>query len=267
MKNNEALILKKSLSEFDYIVLTGASSGIGEQFLKMFEAHSNAKIFTISRRPSATDCPRVESVLCDLSESRDLTLAAEKILCEIPPNSKVLLVNNAGFGAYGEFPEPSLERNLSMIDLNVRSLTHLCGIFLPIIKAGRGGVINISSTAAWQACPQLSVYAATKAYVKSFTLALAQELSEFDCRCLCVCPGPTSSNFFRAAGFQTPPLPSGFGHRAEEVARASLLAFARGKQLKTVGFFNTLQTIAVRFVPTVFLSKISSAILKKIRAK
>ena len=85
------------------------------------------------------------------------------------------------------------------------------------------------------------------------------------CKCLCVAPGPTSSNFFKAAGFDTPPLPSGFGHKPFDVAYAALDALAKNKSLKVVGKLNKLQTAAVKFIPLGLLTRISGLVLSKIR--
>ncbi len=257
-----------ALRGFDAAVITGASSGIGAALLRCVFEFSNARIFAVSRTPPEILNSRVEHVAADLSDEAQLCSVAEKIAGEISssiPRPKILLINNAGFGAYGEFPEPSLGRNLEMIDLNVKAPVALCGKFLPLMGAG-SAIVNIASTAAFQPCPQLAVYAATKAFVASFTLGISDELKEAGVRCVCVCPGPTSSNFFRAAGFDSPPLPSGFGHVPEDVARAALLALGRGSPLTVVGVLNKIQTVLVRLLPIVPTLRLSGRILRKIRS-
>lgn len=268
MSESKIFEIEKELRGYDVAIVTGASSGIGEAFLLRLFQCANSRIFTLSRTPPQLSDPRITHIACDLSSDCELRSASESLvdILSQTPCAKILLINNAGFGAYGEFPAPSLERNLEMISVNVRALTLLSGALLPLIKAGRGSIINIASTAAWQPCPQLSVYAATKAYVMSFSLALSAELESVGCKCLCVCPGPTSSNFFRAAGFGTPPLPSGFGHKSAQVADSALLALSRGKKLKVVGAVNKIQTFFVKILPVIFTLKISGFILKKIRS-
>ena len=177
----------------------------------------------------------------------------------------MLLVNNAGFGLYGPFPEPNIGRNTDMISLNVSALTRLCAEFLPIIKRGRGSIINISSVAAFEPCPVLAVYAATKAYVKSLSLSLSYELGKFGCKCLCVCPGPTSSNFYKTAGFDEPPLSCGLWNVPVDISHAAYAALAKGKVLLVVGFQNRLLEFLSRILPTRFMLTCSGMILERVR--
>ncbi len=263
----------KEVAKYDVVVISGASSGIGECFaefvLNAFDkTQKRAKLFNLSRSETKFEKrENFKSIFCDLSDSASLNSAVEALKREIylfKPDAKLLLINNSGFGAYGEFPMPNLERNLQMIDLNVRALTALCGAFLEDIKKYGGAIINIASTASFQACPYLSVYAATKSYVKSFSLALSHEIGA-SAKCLCVCPGPTSSMFFKAAGFDSAPLPSGFGHKPIDVVSATFKALKKNKKIMVVGFLNSLQAWGVSFLPTRLLLWISGKILRKIR--
>ena len=112
-----------------------------------------------------------------------------------------MLVNNAGFGAQGPFAEIPLERQMQMLQLNVATLTHLTGLFLPaMVKRRHGGILNVASTAAFQAGPRMAVYYASKAYVLSFSEALAEELLGMGVSVTALCPGPTETNFIAAAG-------------------------------------------------------------------
>jgi len=269
-------LLQGELSSYDAVVITGGSSGIGRGFIKVLDSICHVKLCNISRNFPEDLKGRLDflHVCADLQNPESINIAFREVCAFIyldenkqksSKKPKILLINNSGFGSYGEFPLPSIERNCDMIDLNVRALTKLCGLFMPIIEAGRGSIINIASTAAWQACPQLCVYAATKAFVLNFTLGLSYEMKLRGCKCLCVCPGPTTSNFFSAAGFDSPPLPSGFGHAPDDVALAAFTALAKGKNLQIVGFINTLQTLIVRYLPLNFVLNISGSILKRIR--
>lgn len=261
------------LAKYDAVFVTGGSSGIGEAFLRGALEHSAARVFNISRRsPSAalSEIRKFAHISCDLSDASALDSLSARVREEMsalktsgPP--RVLLINNAGFGLYGEFPSPDIPRNMEMISLNVSALTRLCAEFLPAIRAGGGSVINVSSLAAYEPCPSLGVYAATKAYVKSFSMSLSYELGKSGCKCLCVCPGPTSSNFFRAAGFDAPPLPGGFGHTPGEVAAAAYSALARGRTVAVVGFWNSAAAILARIVPERLLLEISGCVLGLIR--
>ncbi len=274
----KANLIADEIKGYDAAVLTGGSSGIGEAFLRKLIEFSNVKICNMSR--NAPDFPLDKRnflhVPCNLQKKDEICEAVGRVFDFIGIDEhsigsgkaampRVLLINNAGFGCYGEFPSPSAERNCDMLDLNVRALTYLCARFMPVVKSGRGSIVNISSTAAWQACPQLAAYGASKAYVMSFSLAISEEMRRYSAKCLCVCPGPTSSNFFKAAGFDSPPLPSGFGHKPEDVVNASFEALAKGKNLIVVGFVNKLQTAAAKLLPTRLVLRVSGAILSRIR--
>ena len=206
MKVKKTLI--DEISAYDAVVITGASSGIGEEFASwVLEAsrrsRSHTVVYALSRTRPIFDCESLKWIECDLTDTRALESAVSAIKSDIRScfqrAPKILLINNSGFGAYGEFPSPSIDRNIDMINLNVAALTRLCADFLPEIKAGRGAIINISSTASFQACPQLSVYAATKAFVLSFSRALREELKERGIFVTAVCPGPVQTEFFDVA--------------------------------------------------------------------
>ncbi len=265
-------IVGRELNAYDVIVITGASSGIGEGFVKYIDSFASAMLCNLSRSFPAnlSDRENFLNVPCDLQNDEEISSALPKVFDFIKScgkeNPKILLINNSGFGAYGEFPNPSVSRNCDMVDLNVRAVVRLCGEFMPIIIAGKGSIINIASTASFQPCPQLTVYAATKSFVKNFTLGISYELRKRGCKCLCVCPGPTSSNFFRAAGFDTPPLSGDFGHKPSDVAKVTFRALARGKVIVVVGKLNYLQSVLVKFIPIGFLLKISGLILEKVRS-
>ncbi len=265
---------KKSLTEFfgryDVAIITGASSGIGYAMLELLRYLNSAiKIINISRTPPQFSDANFTHISCDLGNADSLNATADEILHTYlnQDTKKILLINNSGFGGYGFFPEPSLEHNCKMIDLNCRALTALCGKFLEKIKLGKGSIINVCSTAAWQACPHLSVYAATKSYVMSFTLALDFELRKYGSNALCLCPGPTSTNFFKAAGFTERPLPSNFGHDSLDVAIDTFVALSKNKSLRVVGVLNSVQAMMTYLIPKVWLTKISGSILSKIRSK
>lgn len=267
------------LSAYDAIFITGGSSGIGEAFLRDALSCGSSRVFNISRTPPAQSLQSLRKfshITCDLTDEASILSLFVRLKLEFesldkfcldnfarPP--RVLLVNNAGFGLYGPFPEPNIGRNTDMISLNVSALTRLCAEFLPIVKRGKGSIINISSVAAFEPCPVLAVYAATKAYVKSFSLSLSYELGKFGCKCLCVCPGPTSSNFYKAAGFDEPPLSCGLWNVPEYISHAAYAALAKGKVLLVVGFQNRLLEFLSRILPTRFMLTCSGMILERVR--
>ena len=267
--------LKKLLNGYSAVVVTGASSGIGESFI--FLVDSVAKgilICNLSRKKISLESSKNEimDLRCDISSLEQINSCFDTIktrVCEKgSTNKKILLINNAGFGAYGEFPLPDLAHISGMIDLNVRGLTHMTGIFLPLLKEHGGGIINIASTAAWQPCPFLDVYGATKSYVMSFTLGLSYELRKSGVKVTCICPGPTSSNFFITAGLKKRlPEPWWYkGHTSPQVALSSMLAFAKGKKLHVIGLLNKAMCLGSYIMPKTLLTGISGWILAKFRA-
>lgn len=259
------------IRKYDVMVVSGGSSGIGEAFLETALA-CGCRTVNISRTPPYVkyDSNLLSHVPCDMADFPQLEKAVGQVLGIVADISakkrspaRILLVNNAGFGRYGEF---GLERQTtSMIALNVTALTYCIARLKPAIIAGRGAVVNIASTAAFQACPYLAEYAATKAYVKSLSLGLNWELGKYGVKVLCVCPGPTSSNFFRAAGFENAPLSSDFGHKPRDVSGAAFRALAKGRIICVVGKLNFLQSVLVRFIPERLLLLLSGKILGKIR--
>ena len=135
-------------------------------------------------------------------------------------------------------------KQLQMIDLNVRALVELTGRLLPALQARGGAVVNIASTAAFQPTPYMATYGASKAFVLHWTLALSEDLRESKVRTLAVCPGPTRTNFFHAAGFASPPMQGGINGAldmsADQVAERALVALARGQTLLVTGWKNKL---------------------------
>ena len=143
-----------------------------------------------------------------MSDAQALAEASEtlKARIESAPEGKVLLVNNSGVGDYGRFPDLEIRKQLSMIDLNVMAVVDLSSRLLPVILPRGGTIVTIASTAAFQPTPFLATYGATKAFVRNWSLALNEDLRGIKVRTLTVCPGPTRSNFFKAAGFETLPM-------------------------------------------------------------
>src|SRR4029077_18852311 len=162
-----------------------------------------------------------------------------------------VLVNNAGFGLGGEFIETDLQRELDMIQVNIGALTHLTKLFLPaMIRRRSGRVMNVASTAAFQPGPLMAVYYATKAYVLSFSEALAEELRHTGVTVTALCPGPTETGFAAAAGVGAARLftlmkPSS----SAAVARTGYKAMKRGRRVVGHGLISKLLTQSLRITP------------------
>jgi short-subunit dehydrogenase len=190
-------------------LITGASSGIGAAFAQalatrqtnlVLVARSEDKLYSLAQQLQAQYQIQVEVLVQDLTAPG----AATKVFEAVTQNkiSIDLLINNAGFGTYGPFSEASLPKQLEMIQLNILSLVELTYQFLPQMQQrGSGSIINLSSIAGFQPVPYMSVYAATKAFVLSFSEALWAENREKGLKVLAVCPGPTQTKFFDIAGF------------------------------------------------------------------
>jgi uncharacterized protein len=170
-----------------------------------------------------------------------------------------ILVNNAGFGLGGEFAETELTRELEMIQVNIAALTHLTKLFLPaMIKAKTGHILNVASTAAFQPGPLMAVYYATKAYVLSFSEALAEELRNSGVTVTALCPGPTRSDFAKVAQVTESRLFSLFGIAdAADVAEYGVRAMMHGTRVAIPGIRNKIVAQANRFAPRAVTAKIA----------
>ena len=190
-------------------LITGASSGIGEEFAKQLAAkktdlilvaRSQDKLKALASKLQQQHSINAEVIVQDLTEPA----AGKTVFDSIQQQGLTvdLLINNAGSGDYGDFSDRDLSKQLAMIQLNVTVLTELTGLFLPVMKQrGYGTIINLSSIAGFQPLPYMSVYAATKAFVLSFTEALWAENKNTGIRILALCPGSTDSDFFNRADF------------------------------------------------------------------
>ena len=247
------------------MLVTGASSGIGLELARCFAAEG-CRLILVARKGIA-----LESLADELRKAHKIqaqVFTADLAQPETPPRLlahlhsagiKVdVLVNNAGFGAQGQFSELPLQRQLDMLQVNVTSLVHLTGLMLPgMIERRRGSVLNVASTAAFQPGPGMAIYYATKAFVLSFTEALAEELSGTALKVSALCPGPTTTNFGAAAGGRFRPIAGKVAMSAASVARLGHRAFRRGRVVAITGFRNQLPAFAVRFAPRAMVRKIT----------
>ncbi|MDB5644100.1 MAG: hypothetical protein JWN07_3417, partial [Hyphomicrobiales bacterium] len=188
-------------------LITGASDGIGAELARIMARGGHDLALTARRRDrldaladeiAATGRPRPLVIPCDLSQPGAIDVLESQLAAA---DARVaFLVNNAGFGLHGRAAALDRAAQLEMIDLNIRALTDLTLRLLPQITQARGGLLQVASTAAFLPGPNMAVYYATKAYVLSFSEALAQEMKAAGVRVCVLCPGPTATGFQTRAG-------------------------------------------------------------------
>lgn len=152
----------------------------------------------------------------------------------------MLLINNSGFGTYGPFPEPNLSNTLEMIDVNVRAITQLTGLLLPLLKSRGGMIVNVASTAAFMPVAYTAAYAASKAYVLHWSLALNEELHGSGVRVLAFCPGTTATAFFERAGVKPAAMVGRVSQTSDDVAVAMVRAMGKNSPVAVSGFANKI---------------------------
>jgi hypothetical protein len=250
--------------------VTGASAGIGAAFARSL-ARDHYDLALVARSRA-----RLESLADELRDAfgvsaaavaADLTVAAQlqRVADAIADDAGLeLLVNNAGFGTVGSFAELDPDREEEEIRLNVIALTQLTRAALPgLIARGHGGIINVSSMAAFQPTPRNATYGATKAFVNSFTEALYEELRGSGVRVQALCPGFTRTEFQDRAGIDTTGIPSFAWMSAEAVADASLAALQRDEVVCVPGIGNRLLTTATAAMPRSVVRRIMGAAGKR----
>jgi len=239
------------------VLVTGASSGIGMELAKCFAA-DGSNLVLVARNGEALAQLSGELEAAHGIQTR--VLPADLALPETPKRifrelsdlniSIDVLVNNAGFGLQGEFLKLPLPRQLEIIHVNITALTELTGLFLPgMIERRRGGILNVGSVAGFLPGPNLAVYYASKAFVLSFTEALAAETSGTGLKMSVLCPGPTESNFGNVARGGKPRQIERSKMSAQAVARIGHRQFRAGKLIVVPGFANRLLVFLPRITP------------------
>jgi short-subunit dehydrogenase len=249
-------------------LITGASSGIGEVFARrlaargenvLLIARSGERLATICNELGRANNINAQYVAVDLSE-RD---GPARLFEETGRRALVVetLINNAGFGSMGDFLAQPLERELNMIDLNTRALVELTHRYLgPMRERRRGAIINVASTAAFQPVPFMATYAATKAFVLSFSEALWEENRPLGIRVMALCPGVTDTNFFEAAKIERPPMR--VAQTAEQVVDTALRSLERGRSHVISGWANYFMTESERLVPRSVIARMVGTVLR-----
>lgn len=245
-------------------LITGASGGIGEEFAVQLAARG-ASLVLVARRTNKLEQLRaallerhpgltIDVITADLSEPGAAADVARQV--EAAGRRIDILINNAGSAFHGQFADQDPERIATQIQLNAGSVAGLTARFLPSMLEGRHGlVINVASTAAFQPVPTMAVYAATKAFVLSFTEALWQETRGSGVRVLALCPGATDTGFFAAASEQ--PFMTRGRQTPEQVVRTALTAIGRTSPTVVSGLMNRLTVMAPRLSPRRFVPAVA----------
>lgn len=249
-------------------LITGASAGLGYDFAGMF-AEDGYDLVLVARNKAKMEeikdqYPhlKVTVITKDLSQAQ----AASEVYDEVKAAGISIdtLVNNAGFGLMGKFEELDIMKQSEMIRLNVTALTELTHYFLPELKANssRARILNIASTAAFQPGPMMAVYYATKAYVLSFSEALAEELADTNVTVTTLCPGATKTNFASVANVEKTKMFSG-AMSSVEVAKQGYQALMAGKRVVITGNTNKVGAYAAKFLPRSLAAKIAKYVAKE----
>jgi len=250
-------------------LITGASSGIGAAFARKFAAlgrnvflvaRSEDKLITICNELGRMSGIRAQYFVLDLTEpDAPARLFEETVKRGLQID---MLINNAGFGSMGDFAKLDLDREVEIVDLNVRALVELTHRFLvPMRTRKQGTIINVASTAGFQPVPFMATYAASKAFVLSFSEALWEENRPYGVHVMALCPGVTETNFFEAAKMDRPPMRG--SQTPEEVAETALRGLKRKKSSVISGWINLVVAEASRFVPRSAVVRLTGKILRK----
>jgi uncharacterized protein len=249
-------------------MVTGASVGIGRDLAELFArdghhlvlaARNEAQLRELAAKLRDRHHINVEVIPLDLSAAG----AAQVIFDRLKSKSIAVdyLVNNAGFGTHGPFAQSAVQAQLDMLQVNMAALTHLTRLFLPgMLDRKSGRMMNVASVAAFLPGPLMAVYYATKAYVLSFSEALAAEVVGSGVTVTALCPGATSTEFQKRAGIENTSLFKGRVMSSAKVAEIGYAGMMRGRRCVVTGFSNKLSAFSTRLVPR----RITAAFAKKL---
>jgi uncharacterized protein len=252
------------------VLITGASSGIGKDLAEIFASQKNDLILVA----------RSKDVLNDMAIDLERRYGGKVNYFDIDlslPNSGIqlydsvkdlgqsidILINNAGYGLYGENADLEAEKVSNMLTLNINSLTQLTLLFSQDMKkAGRGKIMNVASTASFQPVPYMAAYAASKAYVLSFSEALHVELKKYGVTVSALCPGATETNFAKTANAESSKLFLNGAMSSREVAQKAYEGLMKNKTVIITGLMNNLLSRSVSFLPRGIVASVAAKMMK-----
>ena len=247
------------------VLITGASSGLGMELAKLFAADGSDLVLVARRKD------RLIELADELKAEHDIEVhVLPKDLSKKPAPKEIfshlkkeniqidVVVNNAGFGNKGHIADLDTDLQLDMIQVNLVALTHLTRLFIPgIIERGHGGILNVGSLAGFQPGPNLAVYFATKAYVLSFTEALAEEISNPNIKISCLAPGPVKTEFGEKSDLEDSLLFKVSLMEIAPVVKAGYEGFRRGQTIIIPGIKQQIVPFLNRFTPRLLVRKIA----------
>lgn len=252
-----------------FTLITGASSGIGEEFARQYAkkghsliltARSKEKLERLAQELSQQHRIQVHVIAQDLAQLN----SAEELFskCQQLGLDVNLLVNDAGIGIMGKFEDHDLNKIQEMLLLNVLALTKLCYLFIPQLKKNMGSILNLASQVAFEPAVYMAAYGGTKAYVLNFTEALRVELQESKVKVMALCPGPTYTKFFERTNAS--PNDINFKFRTPtEVVSAAIEGLENNKDITIPGWENKVWVFMTRFMPRSFIAQLSQNMTKK----
>jgi uncharacterized protein len=253
-----------------WALVTGASAGIGKALAEelarggthlVLTARRADRLEQLARQLSTAHKIQTRTFIADLTQPD----APEKIF-QFTQEQQLeieLLINNAGFGAYGEFHTVAMKRFLDMVQVNCSAVVHLTHLYLPLMVARRRGhILIVASTAAFQAVPYISTYAATKAFDLLFAEGLAEEVRPYGVRVCALCPGSTESEFGEVAGQTGVAASKRHRETAEKVARTGLRALENGSRYIISGVPNYLGVVGQRLVSRGLVTRVAARMFR-----
>jgi short-subunit dehydrogenase len=263
------------LEPFTVTVVTGGSSGMGKTFISLLAEASPRMAFCNLSRRAPTGLPetvekRVLHVPCDLGKP-DLRAeamgVAERFIRQDHYRSKVLLINNSGFGSCGNFTDAERETQLDMVQVNTAAVVDLTSRLLPVLRERGGAIINVASLAGFQPTPYMATYGATKAFLLSWSLALHEELRPHGIPVQALCPGPTATDFFRRVGYSQRVVSDRLSMSPEAVVRASLRGLARKRAVVVPGWRNKFAASVTGCLPRALVARVTAKLLLRYRVR
>lgn len=245
-------------------LVTGASSGLGEEFARQLAARGHDvtlvarrghRLEALAEELRAAHRRHIHVLVADLETARGRSAVAQRL----DERSPWLLVNNAGFGSHGALAKIDPRREIAEVQVNVVAVQQLSlAVLRGLVEAGAGGILNVASMAAFQPLPFMATYAATKAFVLAFTEALAEELKGTGARAMALCPGPVGTEFEGLAGVERHfRLARPMNMSARQVIRQALRAFDRGSAICVPGVLNTTIAQTAQLTPRVVVRKVA----------